>query len=84
MSKKEKEITTDQLLDAVVHMNLAHSAAIMTLVKTLEQSGMMTAEGYGHNLRLASVAMASKGQVGAAGLLDDLADLMSREEKTHQ
>ncbi|WP_105428319.1 MULTISPECIES: hypothetical protein [Neorhizobium] len=82
MSKKE--ITTDQLMDAVVHMNLAHCAAIMTLVKTLEQSGMMTANGYGNNLRLASAAMANKGQVGAAGLLDDLADLMGREEKTHQ
>ena len=71
-------------MDALVHMNLAYSAAMMTLVKTLEQSGMMTAEGFGHNLRLASAAMASRGQVGAAGLLDDLADLMGREEKTHQ
>jgi hypothetical protein len=84
VSKKEKEMTTDQLLEAVVHMNLAHSAAMMTLVKTLEQAGVMTADDYGHNLRLASAAMASRGQVGAAGLLDDLADLMGREEKTHQ
>lgn len=84
MGKDEKEITTGQLLDAVVHMNLAHSAAMMTLVKTLEQSGVITAERYGENLRLASAAMASKGQAGAAGLLDDLADLMVREEKTHQ
>ncbi|MDQ0135065.1 hypothetical protein J2T08_002986 [Neorhizobium galegae] len=84
MSKKDKEISTEQLMDAVVHMNLAHSAAMMTLVRTLEQAGVMTAEDYGHNLRLASEAMASRGQVGAAGLLDDLADLMSREEKTQQ
>ncbi len=80
----DNKITTDPLLDAVVHMNLAHSAAMMTLVKTLEQAGVITAEDYGHNLRLASAAMASKGQIGAAGLLDDLADLMGREEKTHQ
>lgn len=77
--RSKKDNTNDQLMDVVVRMNRAHCAAIMTLVKTLEQSGMTTANGNGSTAGLRSNG--EREPLGAARVLDNLADLMGRERR---
>lgn len=79
-----KKPSPDELMDVVAHMNIAHVASMVALVKALEKTGAVRAEDYEHYLRLASASMASKGEVGAASLLDDLADMMRQDEPTRQ
>lgn len=73
-----------ELLDVLAHMQVANNVAIMTLVKALEKSGAVRAEDYEALLRGMAAQMYGKGNTGPASLLDDLADLMKRDEVKKQ
>ncbi|MDQ0323982.1 hypothetical protein QO002_006189 [Pararhizobium capsulatum DSM 1112] len=70
----EPKMTAAEMMQVVVHMNLAHNAAIVCLVKALEDSGMLKVGRYEELLRRTSAGIVAKGDPGAASLIDELAD----------
>lgn len=80
----KKRDPNDDILNALAHMQVANNVAIMTLVKALEKSGAVRAEDYEALLRGVATKMYAKGDTGPASLLDDLADLMKRDEVEKQ
>lgn len=75
---------TNELLDALAHVHMANSASFMALAKTLEEAGAMKMEDYERALRATSESLARSGAVGPASLVDDLADMMKRDEVKKQ
>lgn len=71
---------TDDILDALAHMQVANNVAIMALVRALEASGAVKTEEYEAFLRGIAARMHQKGETGPASLLDDLADRLKRGE----
>ncbi len=75
---------SNELLDALAHVHMANSAALLALAKTLEKAGAMNVEDYERMLRATSESLARRGAVGPASLVDDLADMMKRDEVKKQ
>ncbi|QDG94603.1 hypothetical protein NIBR502774_18975 (plasmid) [Rhizobium sp. NIBRBAC000502774] len=73
-----------ELLDVLAHMQAANNAALMALAKTLEEAGAMKMQDYEKMLRFISEGLARQGSIGPATLVDDLADMMKRDEVTKQ
>lgn len=71
---------SNELLDALAHVHMANSAAFMALAKTLEEAGAIKVQDYECALRATAESLAKRGAVGPATLVDDLADMMKRDE----
>jgi len=65
--------------EAMAQILLSQHNAILMLVKTLEEAGALEAKHYEDNLRMFAGMMRRKGQEAPSVMMDDLADIISRD-----
>ncbi|KAA3504345.1 hypothetical protein DXM27_03650 [Rhizobium rhizogenes] len=82
MGKKHDPI--EEIIEVMANIQAANNTALIALANTLEDAGAMKLKDYKKALRQASGDLAHNGAIGPAALLEDLAEMMKRDEVKKQ
>lgn len=81
---KKRDLSVNDLMELMVHMRTAHTAEMVMLVKALEEAGALTSSAYEAKIRTVASIMETNGPPEVSALLEDFADMLSRNEMTKQ
>ncbi|MDH7801315.1 MULTISPECIES: hypothetical protein [unclassified Rhizobium] len=74
----------EEIIEVMANMQAANNTALIALAKTLEDAGAMKVKDYKKALLHAAQDLAHNGALGPSALLEDLAEMMKRDEVKKQ